>query len=301
MMTRYSGVEHRKRMGGLLRRMREGTGLSQRQLASQLGISNTHILRIEPGRAGASDDLLARYEQRFSAGTGFLLKVKGALENHEVAWPSKCLPMHGTHRIDDLNVTVELTPNGSCDRLTADWTTTLEGASKDSILLRLVGNEDLVHDFNASVNWELQPVSFVNLIDLAFKLDDPIDSCQSVKIAFESRPSPSIRRVLLVPSSGQIFAKTQFTLIWPERWSNSGYGYLQRVDRQLDDVHLLYSPNPTKKHDYLVEARITEVAAEFLTEHDGTSKWLRPYHPIQFGTIWSGTCFGIQLEVTFDS
>ena len=50
-------------VGRVARSLRESIGLSQKETAEKLGISNVHLCNVENGKAQPSSDLLAKYRE----------------------------------------------------------------------------------------------------------------------------------------------------------------------------------------------------------------------------------------------
>ena len=62
-----------KRIGEKLSTLRQQHGYSARQLAEKLGVSHTHVLRIEKGDNGPSAGLLFKISQLFDVSADKLL------------------------------------------------------------------------------------------------------------------------------------------------------------------------------------------------------------------------------------
>lgn len=60
-------------LGVKLRMLRKRRGLTSRELGSVLGVSNSHIIRIENGKKRPSIDLVAKIAQFFDVSTDQLI------------------------------------------------------------------------------------------------------------------------------------------------------------------------------------------------------------------------------------
>ena len=63
-----------KRIGEKLHTLRMRQGYTARQLADLLGVSHTHILRIEKGQKGPSANLILKLSQLFDISADLLLR-----------------------------------------------------------------------------------------------------------------------------------------------------------------------------------------------------------------------------------
>lgn len=66
--------ENMNKIGEKLHNLRQGKGLTTRQLGNILGVSNVHIVRIENGQRKPSVDLVDRMSRFFEVTTDQLIK-----------------------------------------------------------------------------------------------------------------------------------------------------------------------------------------------------------------------------------
>ena len=64
-----------RRLGGMLKRLREKRGMTQEQLAAKVGVSQTYIAKLESGaKTNPSLDLLKKLAKALKVKVGELLK-----------------------------------------------------------------------------------------------------------------------------------------------------------------------------------------------------------------------------------
>jgi len=197
---------------------------TQRQLATELGIDHTHVMRIENGFAGASAKLLGKYEAQFGIATGTLLDARTSIaEGRDLPIflnPHLEQAAKNHERIHNLTIDAAIGSAGHCFNWHLSWTSSGAGvAPRDETRIRMLAQPSLVSECQSSIGTlDIDAAPDLNYFNIVVHFDEPFEPSASVKVTIDAIAEAPAQKLLVIPSVGQIVENASISIAWPHEW-----------------------------------------------------------------------------------